>query len=114
MAAANASSLSGSGALNMKSKAITAAPRAFSFSIALGMQRARPRPVAGRQTQRVGRGPVLCDDDNIGRGRQRTPQVEQHELAEPILYSAAQQISAQQQPDGPGDERDNPGNTDPA
>jgi hypothetical protein len=78
-----------------------------------GMQRARPRPVAGRQTQRVGRGPVLCDDDNLGRGRQRTPQVEQHELAEPILYAAPEQISTEQQPSKRGGERYKARNTQP-
>src|SRR5207302_4530556 len=75
--------------------------------------RARPGPVAGRQTQRLGGGAILGDDDNLRRSRQRAPEVEQHELAEPILQSATEQMRAQQQPGERGGEADETGNTKP-
>ena len=60
------------------------------------MQSARPWPAPGRQVQRLRRGAVLGDDDDLGRRRQRAPQPEQHELSEPILNSGTEHIGAQQ------------------
>jgi hypothetical protein len=74
-----------------------------------GMQRARPWPVSRRQAQRLGGGAILGDDNNFRRGRQRPPQVEQDELAEPILYSAAEHVRTQQQPGEPSGKRDKDG-----
>jgi hypothetical protein len=52
------------------------------------MQSARPWPGPGRQTQRLRRGAVLGDDDDLGRRGQRSPQPEKHELSEAILNNA--------------------------
>ena len=78
-----------------------------------GMEGARPWPAARRQTQGLCRGPILSNDDDLGRRRQGPSQPKQHKFSEPVLYAAAEQISAEQQPGDPGREGDKPGSAEP-